>query len=193
MSASVRGGVNMVQLREKDLSGRALLELGTRLKEALGPKTTLIVNERVDVALACGADGVQLGEEGLSVSAARNLVGADMLIGRSVHSLDAAVSAEAEGADYLVVGTIFATGSHPGVRPSGVALLSDVAREVSVPFLAIGGINVQNVSQVMDAGASGAAVISAILGVDRPDDAASAMARQIREAWSRTVAPGRSE
>ncbi len=101
----------MVQLRERELPGGELLALATELKGAIGPDALLIVNERADVALASGADGVHLGEAAMPVSEVRSLVGDGMLIGRSIHSVEAAVQAEAEGADYLIVGTVFETAS----------------------------------------------------------------------------------
>ena len=171
--AAVEGGVDMVQLRKKDLPGRALLDVGQRLKQAIGGRALLIVNERVDVAQACDADGVQLGEDGLPVPVVRGLLGRGKLIGRSVHSVEAALQAEAEGADFLVVGTIFTTGSHPGAKPAGVELLGEVAQQVRVPFLGIGGITADNVPDVMGAGATGAALISAILSAPDPQQAAA--------------------
>ncbi len=177
--AAVQGGVDMVQLRKKDLPGRALLEVGQRLKQAIDGRALLIINERVDVAQACDADGVQLGEDGLPVPVVRRLLGAGKLIGRSVHSVEAAMQAESEGADFLVVGTIFTTGSHPGAKPAGVELLGEVAQQVTVPFLGIGGITSDNVPEVMRAGASGAALISAILSAPDPRGAAAHIKRQM--------------
>ena len=171
--AAVGGGVDMVQLRKKDLPGRALLAVGQRLKQAIDGRALLIVNERVDVAQACDADGVQLGEDGLPVPVVRRLLGEGKLIGRSVHSAEAALQAQSEGADFLVVGTIFSTGSHPGAKPAGVDLLAEVARQVKIPFLGIGGITSENVADVMRAGASGAALISAILSAPDPQEAAT--------------------
>ena len=171
--AAVEGGVDMVQLRKKDLPGRALLEVGQRLKQAIDGSALLIINERVDVAQACDADGVQLGEDGLPVPVVRRLLGEGKLIGRSVHSVEAAMQAETEGADFLVVGTIFTTGSHPGAKPAGVELLAQVAEQVKVPFLGIGGVTADNVPEVMKAGASGAALITAILNAQDPRQAAA--------------------
>lgn len=177
--AAVQGGVDMVQLRKKDLPGRALLEVGQRLKQAIDGRALLIINERVDVAQACDADGVQLGEDGLPVPVVRRLLGEGKLIGRSVHSVEAAMQAESEGADFLVVGTIFTTGSHPGAQPAGVELLAQVARQAKVPFLGIGGITAENVPEVMRAGASGAALISAILSAPDPQGAAAHIKRRM--------------
>ena len=130
--------------------------------------------------MAADADGVQLGEEALPVSAARRVAGEKLLIGRSVHSVEGAVEAEREGADLLVVGTIFATASHPGARPAGVSLLREVASRVRIPFIGIGGIDASNAAQVVGAGAVGVAVIRSVLAASDPEEAA----RNLRQALS---------
>ena len=178
VAAAVEGGVNVVQLREKALPGGQLLALATAIRNATREKALLLVNDRVGVALAASADGVQLGEEAMPVEAARRIAGQRLLIGRSVHSLQGAREAEAQGADFLVIGTIFPTKSKPGAQPAGLALLAQVARSVNIPFLAIGGVTRSNVAQVMAQGAAGAAVISAILS---PSDTRQAT-RELKEA-----------
>ena len=172
MSLAIEGGVNLVQLREKDLPGGELLRLAEKLRAITQSKALFFVNERLDVALACDADGVHLGEEALPVKAARKLVGDRLLIGRSVHTVAGARKAEEDGADFIQLGTIFESRSHPGVAPAGVSLLKEVRAAVSLPVIAIGGIKTFNVGEVMDAGASGVAVISAILAAPDPRSAA---------------------
>lgn len=172
VAAAVRGGVNMVQLREKEMPGGDLLELALRLKEVTQERALLFVNERVDVALACGADGVQLGERALPVATADRLSGGELLIGRSVHSLERATEAAEAGADMLTVGAIFATASHPGTRPAGVGLIQEIASRVNLPLTGIGGIEADNVVQVMEAGATGVAVIRSVLAAPDPERAA---------------------
>ena len=135
------------------------------------------MNDRLDVALACAADGVHLPEQGLPVAAARRLAGEGFIIGRSVHSAAEAVRAQEEGADYVQVGTIFASRSHRARPVAGLALLEAVAAAVRVPILAVGGITAANVGEAMPAGASGAAVISAILGAPSPREAARDLAQ----------------
>lgn len=172
VAAAVLGGVDLVQLREKDLPGGDLLALANDIRESTADgKALFIVNDRVDVALAAGADGVQLGEDAMPVEAVRRIA-PGLLIGRSVHSVEGAQEAEAQGADFLVVGTIFPTGSKTDIEPAGPGLLERIATSVSLPFLAIGGVTSRNVSQVMAAGATGAAVISAILAAHDPRVAA---------------------
>ena len=184
-SAACDGGLDMVQVREKDLPGGALLTLAQELREATRGRALLTINERADVALACEADGVQLGEEALPVEEARRLLGEDALIGRSVHSVAGAVEAEAAGADFLLVGPIFATPSHPESPGAGTALLEQVRRAVAVPFLAIGGVDASNIEEVARAGASGAAVVRAVLTAADPAQAVA----ELRAAFLRGLSP----
>ena len=168
VSAAVDAGVCMVQLREKDMPSGQLLELAHRLRAVTNGKSLMIVNDRVDVALLSGADGVQLGEEAMGVAEARKLIGQDRLIGSSVHSVEGAVSAESNGADFLVLGAIFETTTHPGVETGGLALVEAVTHRVRIPVLGIGGITPANIEDVIRAGAAGAAVITAISMVPDP-------------------------
>ena len=183
VAGAVKGGVDLVQLREKDLPGGELLEMANRLRRVTEGSALLFVNGRVDVALACGADGVQLGEDAIPVEAARRVAGESLMVGRSVHNLEGAVEAEAAGADFLVVGTVFPTGSHPHGETVGPQLLAEVAKRVRIPFLGIGGIHAGNLRRVMAEGASGAAVISAILSDPDPREAASQLKGAMEEAW----------
>jgi thiamine-phosphate pyrophosphorylase len=183
VAEAVAGGVDMVQLREKDLHGGRLLELAACLKRRIGGRALLIVNERADVAAAAGADGVQLGEQALPVAAIRRLVGPEPLIGRSVHSEDGAEQAAADGADFLVVGTMYATRSHPGIVPAGPALLRRIARRCPLPLIGIGGISPDNVGEVLRAGALGAAVITSVLGAPHPGEEARRLKQAMSDAW----------
>ena len=183
VAAAVAGGVDIVQLRDKEESGGALLELAAALREVTRGSAILLVNERADVAVACGADGVQLGEAAMPTAAVRPILPEGSIIGRSVHSVEGATQAEASGADFLLVGTMFATRSHPGEEPSGPGLLERIrAAGVGAPLLAIGGITADNVAQVMRAGANGAAVITAILASPDPERAASEIKSAMRDA-----------
>ena len=169
--AAVDGGVNLVQLRAKEFPGGHLLALAKELKQAVGDRATLLVNERVDVAAAARADGVQLGEEALPVHAASGMLSPGSLIGRSVHSVEGAQRAVADGADFLVVGTMYATASHPGARPAGPDLMRHIAAQCHLPLIGIGGITADNVAEVMQAGASGVAVIRSVLTAEDPRSA----------------------
>ena len=182
VSQAVEGGVNMVQVREKNLPGQRLLEMARELRWAIGEKVLLVINERLDIALACGADGVHLGEEGLVTSAVQKISGRDMIIGRSVHSVDGAFWAQRDGVNYVIAGTIFPTDSHSGGRHTGAEFLVKLGATIAIPYLGIGGINANNAKDVMDAGAAGVAVISAILGSDDPRAAAQDLRGVLDEA-----------
>lgn len=183
VAASIAGGVDIVQLRDKEASGAALLELAASLGDVTQGSAILLVNERADVAAASGADGVQLGETAMPTPAVRPILAAGSVIGRSVHSVEGATDAETSEADFLLVGTMFATRSHPGEEPSGPGLLERIrAAGVRTPLLAIGGITAGNVSQVMRAGADGAAVITAILASPDPERAASQIKSAMNDA-----------
>jgi thiamine-phosphate pyrophosphorylase len=186
VARAVAGGVDVVQLREKDLTVAQLVPLADRLRAITQEKALLIVNSRLDVAQLCAADGVHLPERGASVAATRRLAGDGLIIGRSVHSVEEAVKAQEEGADYVQVGAIFPTQSHPG-PPAGLALLESVAARVTIPVLAVGGITAENVGKVMQAGAAGAAVISAVLASPSP----AAAARRLAEAMAEAAVPAR--
>jgi thiamine-phosphate pyrophosphorylase len=172
VDAAVDGGVGLVQLREKDLPAAELYALALRLKDVVGRRALLFVNDRVDIALAANADGVQLGENALPLEAARQIAGDrvrnSLLLGRSVHSVAGALKAEAQGADLLVLGTIFPTASHPGAVTGGSRIVREVASAVSLPFLGIGGIDATNAGEVIAQGAIGAAVITAITTAEDP-------------------------
>jgi len=182
---AVEGGVNLVQLREKDLPGGQLLSLAKRLQRVTEGSALLFINERVDVAMASGADGVQLGEHAMPVETASSLVGNGMLIGRSVHDLQGALAAESQGADLLIVGTVFPTDSHAGLHSSGTEVLSRICAAAKIPCIGIGGISPLNAGEVIDAGASGVAVIRAILAAEDSARAASELRDAIDAAWLR--------
>ena len=176
MAEAVSGGVGMVQVREKSLSTGELYELAAKLRLVTQGKALLIINDRVDVALAVDADGVHLPSDSLPACVVKKLGGGRLLVGRSVHSVEEAVAAEDEGVDYLIVGTIYGTDSHPGRPPSGPGLIGAVKARVRAHVYAIGGINASNAGEVMRAGADGVAVIRSILGAPDPGIAAREIA-----------------
>ncbi len=181
---AVAGGANMVQLRERGMAEQAMLALAEELRRITRGSALLIVNGSPEVAAACDADGVQLPEAGIAVDTARGIVGDGKLIGRSVHWVKGAIDAEQEGADLLVAGTIYASRSHTGVEPAGPSLLSSIAGQVPLPLLGIGGIGPGNIASVINAGAWGAAVISAVLEADDPREACRDMMAQMKLAAS---------
>jgi thiamine-phosphate pyrophosphorylase len=169
-------GLKAVQLREKDLAVRDLLPVATRLRESTRRHgARLVINDRADVALATGADGVQRTNASLPVAALRGIAPRPLLIGASVHSEAGAREAAAEGADFLVFGPVYDTPSKRQYgAPQGLSVLQQVTVSVIRPVLAIGGITPGRVPEVLGAGAAGVAVISAILGADSPADATKA-------------------
>ncbi len=180
IAAAVAGGVGIVQLRDRAAGEAELLERAQLLRR-LVPDTLLIVNQRIDVALAAGADGVHLSGNAMPVGRARHLFGQEALIGRSVHSATAAQAVEADGADYLIVGTIYPTATHPGRVPEGPQLLRAIAATSRAPLYAIGGITAANAGVCVRHGAHGVAVIRAIGEALDPE----AAARQLMAAVSR--------
>ena len=169
-------GLRAVQLREKDLETRELLALADTLREATHRHgARLIVNDRADVALAARADGVQRTHASLPVSALRGITPTGFLVGASVHSEAEARDAAAEGADFIVFGTVYDTPSKRRYGPpQGLAALEAVARAVDRPVLAVGGLTPERVTEVLAAGAAGVAVIGAIYAAARPADATKA-------------------
>ena len=170
--AALDGGVRAVQLREKDLEGGELYRLAARLRDLTARYAArLLINDRLDVALAAGADGVHLGQTSLPVSTARQLLGPDKLIGVSTHSPDEITAAQ--GADFVVFGPVYFTPSKAGYgQPQGVARLRQAVRHSPVPVFAIGGIQADRIAAVRSAGAHGVALISALSAAAEPSRAA---------------------
>ena len=179
---AIAGGVDVVQLREKHASAADRYELGRELRDLTrDADIPLIVNDRVDLAVALNADGVHLGGDDLPVEVAREQLGPDAIVGRSVSTPDAARAAEAAGADYLGVGAVFGTDTKE-TRESeseiGVDTVAAVADAVSIPIVGIGGVTPENAGRVAAAGADGVAVVTAITRADDP----AAATRELRAA-----------
>ena len=166
-------GATLIQLRGKYCKTRDFLDLAFRTSEILKPGgIPLLINDRVDVALACGADGVHLGQQDMPLVNARELMGKDRLIGISVNTLREAHAAEQEGADYIGVGPVYFTSSKDRLPEIlGLEGLRSIREKVEIPILAIGGITAENAKAVIAAGADGVAVISAIMGADDTKEA----------------------
>ena len=181
VAAAVSGGVTCVQLREKHCSTREFLEEARRVRELLvGTGVPLIINDRLDVALAVAADGVHLGQNDTHISDARRLVGERLVIGISAESVADAIRAEAEGADYIGVSPVFTTPTKMDTAPPlGLEGLREIRRAVSLPLVAIGSIRHDNAAEVLRAGADGLAVVSAIVSAPCPRTAAAALRQQI--------------
>jgi len=154
-------GVQLVQIRERDLDGRALFDLARSAVDAVrGSSTRIIVNDRLDVALAARAHGVHLRDRSFAPSRVRSMVPPGFLIGRSVHSVDDAASELVLAADYLLYGNVFETASKPGRPAAGLRQLSDVVRATTLPVLAVGGVSAERIPALLEAGAAGFAAIS---------------------------------
>jgi thiamine-phosphate pyrophosphorylase len=184
VEAALRGGARIVQLREKDLPPRELYPLALEMRQltqAYGAR--LLINDRIDVALAVNADGVHLTTTSLPASIARQVLGPGRLIGVSTHTRAEAQAATEEGADIIVFGPVFYTPSKASYgQPVGLDALRAVRAAVKAPILAIGGIKLANLDQVLAAGADGIAVISAIIGADDPAAATQDLLAALRAA-----------
>ena len=165
---AVSGGADVVQLRDKGMTGRELFVTACGIREITRSAGALfIVNDRIDIALASGADGVHLGQDDLPVYEARKLAPGNFIIGISVGSIAEAVSAAAGGADYVAVSPVFGTGTKADAGPGhGTAIITTIREKISIPVIGIGGIQKENVREVILSGADGVAVISAVIGSD---------------------------
>jgi len=163
---ALEGGVRAVQLREKDLPVRELLALAQEMRAVTGEfGAKLFINDRVDVAVDVGADGVHLGNQSMPVDAVRKIVGRSMMLGVSAHSVAEAKAAEQGGADFITLGPIFETPSKASYgAPLGLEPLREAKRTVTIPLFALGGVKGRNIGHVLWAGAYGVSVISAVLG-----------------------------
>lgn len=171
---AIQGGASVIQLRDKSAPNARQVELVKELLKVTRPAgVPLIVNDRVAVALIAGADGVHLGQDDGPLSAAREVLGPDALIGRSTHSPEQAKAAEAEGADYIGVGPVFGTPTKPAYTPVGLDLVRFAAGNIQIPFVAIGGIDASNVAAVRAAGARAVAVVRAVMAASDPRSAAA--------------------
>lgn len=171
VTAAVAGGVTCVQLREKNIGTRAFIAKAKELKSLLQPLgVPLIVNDRVDVALAAAANGIHLGQSDMTIEDARRIAGDDIIIGISAESLQDAIDAQAQGADYIGISPVFNTDTKKDIAtPLGLEGISSIRQQTSIPLVAIGGINKGNIKSVIKAGADGIAVVSAIVSADSPE------------------------
>ncbi len=180
---ALEAGVRVIQFREKRMSTRRMFEIAKKLRRLTEEyDATLIINDRVDLALAVGADGVHVGQEDLPAEAVREIF--DGIVGVSAHTVEEAKKAE-RFADYLGVGPVFGTKTKRDAKePIGIEGLRKIVRSVSVPVVAIGGINRNNVLEVLKAGVAGVAVISAIAGAEDPKEEAKKLVEIVRSYFS---------
>lgn len=170
---AVCGGCTLVQLREKDASSGELYERALRLKRVTDYfHVPLIIDDRVDIMLAVDAAGVHLGQSDLPAGAARRLIGQDKILGVSARTVEEAEAAESAGADYLGVGAVFPTATKTDAEPVARETLAAICAAVRIPVVAIGGLNAKNIPLLEGSGISGAAVVSAVMGAEDPEEAA---------------------
>ena len=185
IAAAVRGGVDLIQLRDKTLDDDALVQAA---KAFVGHDALFILNDRPDLVDACGADGIHVGQDDDPPKVARAAVGPDRIVGRSTHEPDQAAAAEAdEDVDYLAVGPVHATPTKPGRPAAGLAYVSHAAETVKKPWFAIGGLDAGNVHEVVERGATRIVVVRAITDAADPE----AAARALRDALEGRVGAGR--
>lgn len=179
--AAISGGVTCVQLREKHCATRKFIAEARALKNVLDTcSIPLIINDRIDVAIAVEARGVHLGQSDMDISDARRIVGSSMVIGISAESFEEAVKAEENGADYIGISPVFTTNTKVDLgTPLGLSGVRRIRESVAIPLVGIGGINVDNAAEVVDAGADGVAVVSAIVSAPCPETAARQLKKQV--------------
>ncbi|MDO4270556.1 MAG: thiamine phosphate synthase [Eubacteriales bacterium] len=174
------GGATLVQLREKERGGRDYLELAQRVKAVTDRfGVPLIIDDRVDVAIACGAAGVHVGASDLPVAVCRRLLGPDKIVGATAKTVEAAKAAYADGADYLGTGAIYPTTTHVTTKITPVETLDEICRAVPIPVAAIGGLNADNMGVLQNSPIAGVAVVSAVMKADDPRAAAALLKARV--------------
>lgn len=164
---AIKGGVTVVQIREKDIKTLDFYNVAKKIKDVTDKyNIPLIINDRIDIALAINTDGVHLGQDDMPCSIARRILGKDKIIGISASTLEEALKAEKDGADYIGVGAIFSTNTKKDADDVSIETLKEIKRKVSIPVVAIGGINRENVTLLKETNIDGVAVISDILGTE---------------------------
>jgi thiamine-phosphate pyrophosphorylase len=185
---AVAGGVTMVLLAEKEMPAGELLALARRVKAITRGKALLIIDDRVDVAEALEADGIHLPEDGLPTKVARGLIGKYAVVGRTVRDAESGTQASRDGAEFVMAGTIYKSQSRPDTKPTGPGLIAEITKDSSLPVLAIGGVVAAKVEELVQAGAAGVAVVSAIAKADDMKAAAEELTTAMKEAWANRAA-----
>ncbi|MBW7474502.1 thiamine phosphate synthase [Paenibacillus oenotherae] len=181
MERALIGGADILQLRAKETPKREVLAQAYALRELTQRYgVPFIINDHIDIALAVGADGVHLGQDDLPLAEARRILGPDKIIGISTHHIDQALDAERGGADYIGVGPVYPTGTKPGRKAVTTDYVREAAQRVRLPFVAIGGITLDNVDAVLEAGAVRICAVSAIVGSEDPAEACRTFLHHIR-------------
>lgn len=181
VAASLKGGISLIQLREKDASAVRVIELGKKIRSLCSMYNALfIMNDRVDIAKIVEADGVHLGQDDVDIHSAKEILGPSAIIGISTHCPGQAIKAQTDGADYISVGPIFGTPTKPDRQALGIDCVTWTSKNIEIPFYAIGGIDLNNVQEVLDLGATRVAVVSAIINNRNPEQAAGLMLDKLK-------------
>lgn len=182
VNEAVKGGVSVVQLREKKSCGKSFYEKAFTLKQLLQQyNVPLIINDRVDVALAVNADGVHIGQNDLPLTVVRKIVPSSMIVGVSVSTVEQAKEAEQNGANYIGVGAVFPTNTKQDAKVLPEGMIESIVKNVNIPVVAIGGIKINNLSTIAHIGIDGIAVVSGIMHAKNPKDEASAFLNKWRD------------
>ncbi|HIU76345.1 MAG TPA: thiamine phosphate synthase [Candidatus Pelethocola excrementipullorum] len=182
-----QGGVTLIQLREKNAGGKEYLEKAIKVKEITDKyQVPLIIDDRVDVALACDAAGVHVGGSDLPVAIARRLMGPDKIVGATAKTVEAAKKAYEDGADYLGVGAIYPTSTKVVTVLTEVSVLENICQAVPIPAIAIGGLNGENMSVLKGTSIAGIAVVSAIMKAEHPKEASAELKQRVNEIKTRS-------
>jgi thiamine-phosphate pyrophosphorylase len=189
IAEAIKGGIRGVQLREKDLPTRRLLSLAAELREITRKAgARLLINGRIDICLAVEADGVQIGKDSIPADIARGILGSDKIIGVSAHSLFEALMAQSQGADFITLGPIYYTESKAQYgAPLGIDMIKRVRETIEIPVFVIGGIKIDNIRPLLEAGAYGIAMISAILSARDIKDTAMEFVSKMKSFKERTT------
>lgn len=180
---AVKGGVTVVQLREKGCQGKEFYDIACSVKEVTDAyEIPLIINDRIDIAMAVDADGVHLGQEDIPAQAAREILGRHKIIGVSAYNTELALRAQKEGADYIGVGDVFGTSTKAATHRVTIEELAKIRKTVRIPVVAIGGIGAGNIHRLKGTGIDGVAVISSVFGARNITEAAEELIRKMEEA-----------
>lgn len=179
---AIKGGVTIVQLREKNCLGKEFLRIAHGVKEVTDAyEIPLIINDRIDIAMAVDADGVHLGQKDIPASVAREMLGKHKIIGVSAYNAELALRAQKDGADYIGVGDVFGTATKADTHRVSYDELVKIRKTVKIPIVAIGGVKLENMPRLAGTGVDGVAVVSAVLGAKNITEAAEEMIRQMEE------------
>ena len=180
--SAIKGGVTLVQLREKDISTREFFDEASELKKLCKHyDVPLLINDRIDIALAVDADGIHIGQSDMPLKVSRRILGSNKIIGLSAGNVNQAVEALNDGADYLGVGAVFPTSTKKDASNVGIDMLKQVRKSVDIPIVGIGGINPENISQLYGSGIEGVAVVSCIMGSENPYAVSKQLSQMVKE------------